>query len=376
MNIAIYDHSYHQVTSGGDVIAAEFGQQWQRIGHTVYFATHKKARDFFLSRGIHPTRITTYEYIPDMFLSVLWASIIHTLNGIISAISHTQKNIDIIFASSCMYEDLFPALIAKAWNRKAKLIVGIYLFPLPPWSKSYGSNMVHRYIFWGMYHSGILLSRLFAHQIWCANDIDARRLRAQGKSAIAIRGGIDLTLAANAKSQKITYDALCLGRFHPQKNPIELIRIWKKVTDTLPKARLALCGAGFLEHEIRNEIMRLRLKNSVHILPPQDGQQKFNLYSSTKLFLSSAHFDTGNLALDEALACGVPAVLYDTRYQHYDKGVASVPCFSLYSFAEKVVSLLTDEDERRELSHHAREFAYGFSWNIQAKRALDSISIQ
>ena len=124
---------------------------------------------------------------------------------------------------------------------------------------------------------------------------------------------------------------------------------------------------------MRKEITHLGLDQSIHILPPVDGQQKFNLYSSTKLFLSSAHFDTGNLALDEALACGIPAVLYDTRYQHYDKGVAPVPCFSIYTFAQTVVSLLGDADKRKNLSDGARDFAKDYSWNIQAKRALDFI---
>lgn len=373
MNIAIYDHSYHQVTSGGDVITAEFGKQWELAGNKVYFFTHKKARDFFLTRGTHPTRISALEYIPDIFSSVLWASIVHTLNGMIAATFHKNPTIDIIFSSSCMYEDLLPALITKLRQPKAKLVVGIYLFPLPPWSKSYGSNTLHRYIFWAMYHSGIIFSQWFAQYIWCANDIDARRMRSLGKQALAIRGGIDLELAAHAQALPQTYDALCLGRFHPQKNPIDLIRIWRKVVDQLPNARLALCGAGYLEPEMRKEITHLGLDQSIHILPPVDGQQKFNLYSSTKLFLSSAHFDTGNLALDEALACGIPAVLYDTRYQHYDKGVAPVPCFSIYTFAQTVVSLLGDADKRKNLSDGARDFAKDYSWNIQAKRALDFI---
>ncbi|MBP9813738.1 glycosyltransferase family 4 protein [Candidatus Woesebacteria bacterium] len=373
MNIAIYDHSYHLVTSGGDVIAAEFGKQWEQKGNKVFFFTHKKARDFFLSRGINPSRVEAVEYIPDAFYSVLWASIVHTINGIFSAFLHKNSPTDIIFASSCMFEDLLPALIAKIRQPKANLVVGIYLFPLPPWSKSYGSNMFHRYIFWAMYHCGIILSRLFAQYIWTANDIDARRMRAQGKSALAIRGGIDLNLATNAKALPITYDALCLARFHPQKNPIDLVRIWKKVVDVLPSARLALCGAGYLEDQIRREIQHLGLEHAIHMLPPVDGQQKFNLYSSTKLFLSSSHYDTGNLALDEALACGVPAVLYDTRYQHYDKGIAPVPCFSIYTFAQTVTSLLCNEDKRKTLSLEARNFAKDYSWDIQSQKALASL---
>ena len=94
MNIAIYDHSYHQVTSGGDVIAAEFGHAWQEAEHKVFFHTHKHARDFFLSRGIDAARIRAVTPLPDTFNSVLWASIVHTINGVLSEITRKPATYD------------------------------------------------------------------------------------------------------------------------------------------------------------------------------------------------------------------------------------------------------------------------------------------
>lgn len=373
--IAICDYSYHDVTSGGDVIAAEFGLSWKKAGHTVTLYTHPEAKAFFRTRGLLPNALHTEGgIIRTNFHSVLAASIAHTLYGIIAA-CRSDSSLDIIFAASCMFEDLLPALIRKIKHPRAKLVVSIYLFPQPPWTGAYGSTLLHRYIFWIMFHVGIFLSRMAAYMIWTACEPDAQQVRTTlGKRATAIRGGIDPTAAANADAYRMPrIDALSLGRFHPQKNLLELLDIWKLVNRKLPHATLVLAGEGFLKTALQEKIEHLNLTETVTIEPAIDGPKKFDLYASSNIFVSASHYDTGNLALDEALACGTPGIIYDTPKLTYPAGVVRVPLFDQHQFANSILELLENPHKRTILAKQARGYTATLAWDTQAAKALKSI---
>lgn len=374
MNIRLYDHSYHEVVSGGDVIVAEFARSWKRAGHTVLISTHQEGTEFFRSRKLPDSIIVTATRFRTAYRSVLLGSIAHLANAVIEAIMTPRLSCDIVFAGSCSLQDLLPAIIDKIRHPKAKLVVGCYIFLLPPWTRSYGSNWLNRYIFWAEYQIGIFLTRVWADVVWTASPIDKEAVMKNfRKPAEAIRGGIDLATAEAAHRGYKGFDAVYVGRFHPQKNIPELIDIWKSVVTKLPQATLAIAGAGFLKTKIERHINMLNLSRSVTILPPIDGKEKFDLFATAKLFISASHYDTGNLAMDEALATGTPGVTYDLPKLVYPTGVALIPRFDIQRFADTIVTLLTDTQKRQLMSRQAREFTRTLSWDSQAQRALNSI---
>jgi len=376
MNIRLYDHSYHEVVSGGDVIVAEFTKSWTRAGHMALISTHQEGAAFFRSRDIPLNLIAIANHFRTAYRSVLVGSIAHLVNAVIEAIRMPRIHCDIIFAGSCSLQDLLPAIIDKIRHPKAKLVVGCYIFLLPPWTKSYGSNWINRYIFWVEYQVGIWLTRIWADVIWTASPVDqAMVMKYFRKPTEAIRGGVDLIAAAAAQPTQKRFDAVYLGRFHPQKNILELITIWKAVVVKFPQATLAIAGAGFLKEDMEQSIKNLLLTRSITLLPPVDGKEKFDLFAASKLFISASHYDTGNLAMDEALACGTPGVTYNLPKLIYPTGVALIPQFDTRHFANTIVALLSDEQKRKVMSRQARQFAETISWDIQARRALNSVVV-
>lgn len=374
MNIHIHNHSYHEVVSGGDAIAAEFGKAWLGTQQIVTIFTNFSAKSFFVKRGISPVHIETSTNSVDT-KNVLMASVVHTITGMILSIKTLFRPVNIIFSSSCMAEDLFPALIHKLFHPNARLVVSIYLIPQHPKQKTYGSNTINRYIFWLMFHIGMSSSRLFATHIWTASIEDERVLtECWHKNVTAIRGGVDVKMALKTKRGKPVYDGLYLGRFHPQKNILELLFIWKHVVKKVPNATLAIAGEGFLRSAIEKEIRRLRLTKNIVMLPPIDDKEKFNLYASAKIFLSASHYDTGNLALDEALATGTPAICYDISHLSYPDGVVLSPCYDVDQFIRNTIRLLTDDRKRETLGNKAQLFAQTLSWDMQAQKALASVT--
>lgn len=374
MRIHIHNHSYHEVVSGGDAIAVEFANAWKKTHHQVLLFTHFDARKFFVLRGFDAKAlyISTYHNDPQ---NVLFASILHTIYGIILSFKTMFFPVDVIFAASCMFEDLLPALIHKFFHPSAHLVTSIYIIPQHPQKKSYGSTPLHRYAFWIMFQFGMLLSRWFANTIWTASIEDERVLKsAWHKNVFAIRGGVDIQAGLSTIRDKPIYDAISLGRFHPQKNQLELLAIWKKVTKTIKNATLALVGEGFMKQTIEKEILRLKLTKNVIVLPAVDGKEKFSLYASSKIFLSTSHYDTGNLALDESLSTATPAICYDIAHLSYPEGVILSPCFDTDQFTINVVRLLCNEPIRQKLGKKAQEFAKTISWDIQAATALESLT--
>lgn len=376
MNIRTYDHSYHEVISGGDVIAAEFSAAWTGLGHTVSVSTHKEAAYIFLSRGTQDASLHIASRIKTNYPNVLIGSIAHLYNGVIDTLLVKQQKADMIFACSWSLQDLLPALIDKLKHPSSTLVVGCYILLPPPWSKLYGSNWLNRLAFWIEYLVGFSLMIVWADVVWTASPVDAKKLiDSWHKRAVAIRGGVDIdaATAASLGHNKKRYDALYIGRFHPQKNVRELVAIWKQVTTHNPDATLIMAGAGFLRNELERDIVRLELTRNIQLLPYIDGQQKFDLISSSKLFVSASHFDTGNLAMDEALACSVPGITYNLPRLVYPQGVRHITPFDTEEFAQTIVYLLTHEQERETLAREANKFAADLDWNIQAARALSCI---
>ncbi len=376
MNIRVYDHSFHEVVSGGDVIAAEFTRAWNAAGHTATVSISQDAVDFFRLRGIASHQMTVARILKTDYKSVLLASLAHILNAVIDVYKRPQLDAAIIFAGSWSLQDLLPALIDAHKHPRALLVVGCYIFLLPPWRKTYGSNLFNRWVFWLEYLIGITLMRLFADTVWTASPVDATYIRTHWhKRATAIRGGADIKAATQARlsAHEKVYDAVYIGRFHPQKNITELVDIWKLVTRILPRARLAIAGAGFLKGALRQAITDCKLEKNISLLDQIDGTDKFNLLVSSRMFISSSHYDTGNLALDEALACGVPGVAYNLRKIVYPKGVILVKLFDVPEFSEAIIRLLRNPGKRADLGRQARSLGVSLDWNTQAAHALDTV---
>ena len=58
----------------------------------------------------------------------------------------------------------------------------------------------------------------------------------------AIYGGVSLKEINKVPSQEKKYDGCFVGRLHPQKGPLELVKIWSLVCKVRENAKLALIG--------------------------------------------------------------------------------------------------------------------------------------
>ncbi|MGG7036351.1 MAG: glycosyltransferase [Flavobacterium sp.] len=101
-----------------------------------------------------------------------------------------------------------------------------------------------------------------------------------------------------------------VGGFTFEKNHAGLLKIWKKIADSHPNAKLHLLGDGPLRENTRDEVINLKLENSVvfhgWVKNPMDY-----MVNAKALLLPSIIEGLPGVIL-EAMYCKTPVIAYDT----------------------------------------------------------------
>lgn len=117
-----------------------------------------------------------------------------------------------------------------------------------------------------------------------------------------------------------TKNILWVGRFEDEKDPVEAVRILKKVLKVVPEARLIMLGAGSRQEDLAREAADLPVDqvvtpgwvNPIHYLDTAD------------VVLSTSKHESYGATIVEALAAGVPVVAPDVGIAE-EAGATVVP---------------------------------------------------
>ena len=167
-----------------------------------------------------------------------------------------------------------------------------------------------------------------ADMVWVTNELDRWAFLDQNRlktdRVIAVKGGVDMHAPALVPEPRMKrFDAVYVGRFHPQKGLLELVDIWRLVCQIRPDAKLAVIGVGELEHEMQEMIERYRLTNNIFLLGFRDGIEKIEIFKQSRVVVHPATYDSGGMAACEAMTCGLPGVSFDldSLRSYYPKGM-------------------------------------------------------
>jgi glycosyltransferase involved in cell wall biosynthesis len=186
--------------------------------------------------------------------------------------------------------------------------------------------------------------------------------------------GVENSLARRAEEPAgKEYEAVFIGRLHPQKGVLELIDIWRLFTARHTEARLAIIGNGPLEQRLRTKIEQSNLGGRVDMLGFLDGLEKIRILKASRVIIHSSLYDSGGMAPLEAMSCGLPGVSYDLPdlSVYYPQGFLKTPCYDQEAFAANIALLLEDEELYRKLQAEALDWAQKWDWNEAAGRLLE-----
>ncbi|MDP2684896.1 MAG: glycosyltransferase [bacterium] len=179
------------------------------------------------------------------------------------------------------------------------------------------------------------------------------------------------------RKQPKLYDAVFQGRFHPQKGAVELIDIWKLVVMQKKDAKLVMIGDGPLMKDVKKKIKNLNLEENIILKGFLfDGEEKYKIFSQSKLVVHPAFYDSGGMASAEAMAFGLPCVGFNLKSykSYYPKGMEKVKIGDLDSFVDKIVELLSKEKLYKRISKEAIQMInYKWSWEYKSREILKQV---
>ncbi len=164
---------------------------------------------------------------------------------------------------------------------------------------------------------------------------------------------------------------LFVGRLHPYKDPMTLVRSIPRVVQRNPTAHFVMVGDGPSRHSVRAEAARLGLEKWLTVIPRLSFPKLLEWYQASDLFVSTSPGETLGFTVLEAMSSGVPVVAAISG------GPAEVlgPTGTFFTpknhenLAEKIGDVLSDDQFATENGAKGRETVLrDFQWKDAAGR--------
>lgn len=377
--------------SGGDRIFIEFSRRWSRQGIPVRVYTtedgYKMCKDYNLDSVDYTVWHSFPSFLKPYKIGLFLLYLFQTIRGCLEAFRVSAKGKPIFFSSSDFLADSLTGLILKQRHRGSRWIASLYLFAPNPiknpkdvhYRGGYTPPTLKTLAYYTAQRIAYPLIRRYADLILVANELDRDTFIRDGvppERIIALYGGVDLkSIERSPPGEAIRYDGCFVGRFHPQKGVLELIDIWEEVIRKKKDAKLAMIGRGPIEKEVREKVRERGLEGNIDLLGYLDGEEKYRILKSSRVFLHPPILDTGGMAAAEGMACGLPVVGFDLPgYKYcYPRGMLKAPVGDIKAFADLVLKLFEDRDLYARVQKEALDFAKEWDWDNRADQVLRAI---
>lgn len=393
-NIHIFALAAHGLgISGTDRIFIEFARRW---GKEVKVLIHVSDEGFRMCMRQNLKESKNLQFrVYDLsffnkfgFVANYIARILVGIRAGLTLKLENSKNM-IVYSASDFWMDSFPCFILKLRYPKIEWVAGWYQTAPLPWKgfsegmrekKYYGSS----FLYWLMQIVSNPLIKSRADLVLVNNEEEKRMFpifNEEGRIMVVL-GAVDSERIKSWRSklgkQVKIYDAVFQGRFHPQKGVLELIDIWKAAVSKKPDAKLVMIGDGPLMENVKIKIQKSKLEENI-ILKGYlfDGEEKYKIFSQSKIVVHPAFYDSGGMAAAEAMAFGVPAVGFDLKSfkSYYPAGMIKVNIGNLQLFASSILDLINNIKRRTQLGEEALLIIEkSFSWDNRAREVLGKIN--
>lgn len=186
------------------------------------------------------------------------------------------------------------------------------------------------------------------------NFLDSERFRDNKKNFLR-------ELLNLKKDDQIIFTAARIGK---EKNLDFVLRMFKKVYSSNPKAHLVIAGQGPKKTELERLSAKLGISKRVHFTGLIDYDLIPSAYSDSDIFVFASSTETQGIVVLEAITAGIPVVvLKDDAYSNmvYDnKNGFLVENKSTNDFAEKINLLLKDKKLREQFSKYSKQVVKDF----------------
>jgi len=171
-----------------------------------------------------------------------------------------------------------------------------------------------------------------------------------------------------SKDEKIL---LYVGRLGKEKSVDFLIRSFKLILGSYPKAHLVIVGDGVERKRLEALAKRMGVQKNTHFLGDVKSQNIQDVYRDASVFVFASSTETQGLVLPEALASGVPSVVVDDpAFECIEDGKNGFRVHKNENeFAKKTLSIIEDS----KLASQMSEYACTSAQELSVARTVDSL---
>lgn len=139
---------------------------------------------------------------------------------------------------------------------------------------------------------------------------------------------------------------LTLSRVAAEKKIERILDVLPEIIERFPKVKLVIAGDGPDVDNLKDQVQRLEIENSVIFAGSVEHSDVGNYYRMADLFVSASDTETQGLTYIEAIAAGTPAIVYDTDYteQIFDSPKLGTIFKTKEEMKTKIEEYITEQD--------------------------------
>lgn len=154
-----------------------------------------------------------------------------------------------------------------------------------------------------------------------------------------------------------------------------LIKAVPRVTKSIPNLSVCIGGSGPQENELKALVKKLNLEDHVKFLGFISEEDKYRYYKACKIVVVPSRWDCQPFAPLDAAASGKPVVAsriggIQNTVEDGKTGFLFEP-ENMEDLAEKIITLLKDEELRKKMGSTAKEKAKSYDWKKIAERTVE-----
>ena len=176
----------------------------------------------------------------------------------------------------------------------------------------------------------------------------------------------------NSIKKYSTPTILYLGRIKRYKRVDLLVKIFPKIIEKMPQARLIIAGWGTEASNVANLVMKSPLRRKIALLGPVSNAEKKSLLSKSWLFVNPSIGEGWGMAVIEANLYGTPAISFDVAglAESIKLNKTGLLAKDQEDLVNKTSHILKDKSLRDKLSKNAAAWARTFDWDRSAQESL------
>jgi len=377
LNILVIFNSLIGVIGGGSRHIIEVVDYWidsHRVDYLISEEGYRVAKEYIHKKESQNKKIivysTPFDRVEKFFLAYI--------SRIIKSSMETWKlrrKYDVVIAPNYLPQNMIPAIVMRGG---AKRIVYFHNVP-PSLRQEYlrKMNILWRKLSILNWEFCVLLSKFF-DLIFVVNEATKDHFIRRGfppKKVVVVGNGIPYNFINNINIDNKIYDGVFLARLVKRKGIYDLIKIWKIVIRKNTTAKLCIIGGGSEKEKLKMLIESEKLKENVILTGVVSEEEKYKIMKSSRVFVYPSYYESWGVVIAEAMACGLPVVAYHAPiYEEvFGEHIFTVEVGNYKKIAEKVLDILQNPQNYKEMVENAKNFVARYSWKEVAEHQLRNI---